>query len=242
MSNVSLLNYTGAESPDPYYAARILVFTKNTRLNMTPDGLQKFMDMPVEEIEKELEYMATTIRSALEFADVSFLIEGVSRATAQQITRTRTAVYQMQSQRVSDMRDAQWDSHSEAHDGAMQEGINNYSSLVDGGSTLEDARDILPIGLHCNLAAKYTLRHAIDMIRARKSPRVQGPYRDVALQMEAEILRVWPWAHHFFAEPDQLAYDMLLGVVEELKEAGAVYKGPAGKIAKAIDLLKSARK
>lgn len=239
MPNVTLLYYTGMESPDPYYAARLLAFTKNTRLNMSPEGMKSFMEKPESEIDEELKYMASTIRSALEFAHVEFLVQDISRGTAQQVTRTRTAAFQMQSQRVSDMRSAKWEYVSDEHDSMMKAAIDNYGKLVDGGMSLEDARDTLPIGLYCNTAAVYSLRHAIDVIRARKSPRVQGPYREVALQMEAELLRVWPWVHYFLAEPDQLAYDMLLEVVDELKEQGAVYKGAAGKIAKAIDLLKT---
>lgn len=238
MPKTELIYYTGMESDDPYYAARLLAFTKNTRLNMTPDGFEKFASMPEEEIDQELDYMSKTIKTALEFADVMFLIRDVSRATAQQITRTRTAVFQMQSQRVSSMADATWDSIGSEQDEAMKAAIASYQSLLDGGASLEDARDVLPIGLHCNLVAKYTLRAAIDLIRARESPRVQGPYREVAQQMKSEILRVWPWAAVFFEDPNDKAFGMLLEVVEELKDAGAVYKGPAGKIAKAIDLIK----
>lgn len=237
MPKVSLLYYTGMESPDPYYAARILTFTKNTRLNMTPEGFDVFLGKPVEWLEQEIDYMSKTIRSALEFVDVTFLIQGVSRATAQQITRTRNASYQMQSQRVSDMREAEWDPGD--HDEAMRRSIQDYSELVDYGVSLEDARDVLPIGLHCNLVAKYNLRSAVDVIRARESARVQGPYREVAAQMKAEILRVWPWAAPFFTDPHELAIKMLNEAVDELKGQGAVYSGTAGSIAKAIDLIRS---
>lgn len=238
MPKVELIYYTGMESGDPYYAARLLAFTKNTRLNMTPEGFEKFASMSEEELDQELDYMSKTIKTALEFADVTFLIRDVSRATAQQITRTRTAVFQMQSQRVSSMADATWDSMGSEQDEAMKAAIASYKSLLESGVSLEDARDVLPIGLHCNLVAKYTLRAAIDLIRARESPRVQGPYREVARQMKSEILRVWPWAAVFFEDPNDKAFGMLLEVVEELKDAGAVYKGPAGTIAKAIDLMK----
>lgn len=237
MPNVNLLYYTGMESPDPYYAARILTFTKNTRLNMNPAGFQEFLAKPTEWLDQEIDYMSKTIRSALEFVDVIFLVQEVSRATAQQITRTRNASYQMQSQRVSDMRAASWDFGP--HDGVMNQSLEEYAALVDDGVSLEDARDVLPIGLHCNLVAKYNLRAAIDVIRARESARVQGPYREVAAQMKGEILRVWPWAAPFFTDPQELAIGMLNEVVEELKGKGAVYAGAAGKVAKAIDQIRS---
>lgn len=241
MPKVDLIYYTGMESGDPYYAAKLLAFTKNTRLNMNPDGLQSFMEKPESEVDSEMDYMSKTIKSALEFVDLTFLIQGVSRATAQQITRTRNASYQMQSQRVSDMSEAGWDSKGESYDQAFCEAIANYSEKVEAGMPLEDARELLPIGIHCNLVAKYNLRSAVDLIRARESARVQGPYRDVARQMKEQILEAWPWAHFFFQDQNQLGYDMLNEVIDDLKEQGAVYKGPAGKIAKAIDLIKGGK-
>src|SRR5690554_7915754 len=106
MPKVELIYYTGMESDDPYYAARLLAFTKNTRLNMTPEGFEKFASMSEEELDQELDYMSKTIKTALAIADVTFLIRDVSRATAQQITRMRNAVFQMQSERVSSLADA----------------------------------------------------------------------------------------------------------------------------------------
>ena len=139
---VDLIYYTGMESGDPYYAARLLAFTKNTRLNMTPGNLSEFMNKSEAEIDEELDYMSKTIKTALEFADVTFLIRGVSRATAQQITRTRTAVFQMQSQRVSDVSDAGWDSKGTEFDYRFKAAVHGYSIMVEDGMPLEDARDL----------------------------------------------------------------------------------------------------
>jgi len=238
---VDLIYYTGMESSDPYYAAKLLAFTKNTRLNMTPGSLGEFMNKGEAEIDEELDYMSKTIKTALEFIDVTFLIQGISRSTAQQITRTRIAVFQMQSQRVSDISSAGWDSKGEVFDAFFEQSVENYSSMVEDGMPLEDAREIMPVGIHCNLVAKYNFRSAIDLIRARESARVQGPYREVALQMKQQILQAWPWAHFFFRDESQLAYDMLGEALEEIKGSGAVYKGTAGKVAKAIDLLKGSK-
>lgn len=247
MPKVTLISYTGHGHPDPLYAAKLLAYTKSTRLNMTPEGFDSFMKMGEVPLSAELNYMANTIPSSWEFADLIFSIEKVSRATAQQITRTRTASFAMQSQRVSDMSDVTWDSKAQsdgerdwAFDELMKCHVTDYSNAVANGAALEDARDLLPIGVHCNLIAKYNLRGLVELVTARKSIRVQGPYRDVSVQMKEETLRVWPWAEVFFKHP----YDKALALIEEvalgLAEAGAVYKGPAGQLAKAIDLLKKA--
>lgn len=237
MPRVSLINWTGAGHADPLFAARVLVFTKSTRLKMSPEGFDHFLFKPADEIKQELEKMARTIPSSWEFVDLTFMIENVSRATAQQITRSRNASFAMQSQRVLDVRDATFD----APVAWVQEAngmIDTYSEAVDSGVSIEEARDLLPMGIHCNLVAKYNLRALVDLVRARSSSRVQGPYRSVIDQMKEETISVWPWAETFFQPPNAKAIDMLQELVEEHKEDGAVYQGIAGTIAKAIDLIK----
>jgi thymidylate synthase ThyX len=244
MPKVSLIHYTGEGHPDQFYAARLLAYTKNTRMNMTPDGWKEFLqNKPIGEILKEVNYMATTIPSSWEFVDVIFAVNDISRATAQQMTRTRNATFAMQSQRVSDMSQVTWD-HGKNHllDQAIQNGINEYSDLVEAEVPLEDARDALPIGVHCNLVVKYNLRSFVDLARARDSLRVQGPYVEVVRQMKELLLDVWPWAAPFFEPKDKKAIVMIETVARELAamggEQGAMYKGLSGQLAKAADLLK----
>jgi thymidylate synthase ThyX len=209
---------------------------------MTPDGFESFMQKSAAEILEEVAYMATTIPSSWEMADLIFSIEQVSRATAQQITRTRTASFAMQSQRVADMSDVTWDRRPHdayLFDAAMSDSINSYKEAVRYGTPLEDARDLLPIGVHCNLIAKYNLRGLVELCRARDSLRVQGAYRDVCAQMKVAVLSVWPWAATFFEPPNEKAIKMIEEIAVALKsEEGAMYRGISGKLAKAADLLK----
>lgn len=253
MRNITLIDYTGKGSADPLYAARILAYTKNTRLNMTPNGMAEVMSWPEERILEEMRYMTTTIQSSWEFVDCTFLISDVSRATAQQITRTRTGSYAMQSQRVTDMSAVTWDHRGEqfgielygvtaTFDDCMRGAVDNYSGLVQAGMPLEDARDLLPIGVHCNLVAKYNLRTIVELCRSRDSLRVQGPYVSISKQIKASVVAVWPWAEAFFTPPNESAIEMIEEVAKELAaingEKGAMYKGLSGKLAKAADLIK----
>lgn len=246
---VKLIYYPGKEAPvgmDSWFAASLLAFTKNTRLAMTPDGFDKWLGESSEKLEEEIKYMATSIPSSWEFVDCIFAINGISRATAQQVTRTRTATFAMQSQRVTDMSEVTWDPRDgyktdfgKSFDEAMGDSISAYSDFVSAGMPLEDARDLLPIGVHCNLVAKYNLRTLVELCRSReRSLRVQGPYQELVRRMREEVEAVWPWVHHFFADPHEKARAMLAEVARELQaEGGAMYKGHAGKIAKALDLL-----
>jgi thymidylate synthase ThyX len=77
---VTLINYT-------HNAMDLLIFTKNTRLTMSPDRLEEIAKWPLERKWNELEYMANTIPSSWEFCDYTFMIEGVTRAFTHQLVR-----------------------------------------------------------------------------------------------------------------------------------------------------------
>lgn len=237
MATVTLLDYTGKGSTDPLYAAKLLAYTKNTRLKMTPEGLEAFMKKSESEILDEISYMSTTIASALEFADVTFLIQDVSRACAQQITRTRNASYQMQSQRVTDMSEVgvvMPDSVKDknAYVSSVNGALKEYRDAVQRGESLEDARGLLPINTCCNLMAKYNLRSVVDLLRARDSMRVQGEYRDIAVQMKSAIMAVWPWAEPFFRPQQEKAIGLIEAVASRLSSEDKIL------LAKAADLIK----
>ncbi len=236
MAKVTIINTTKD-------AAELLLFTKNTRLNMSPDAMADIMAWPSNKKQEELAKMSTTIRSSWEFCQVTFLIEGVTRAGAQQITRSRNASYAMQSQRVVDARgievvnpfpkpSANHKSFSDAADKATAA----YAQLVDFGAKLEDARGLLPMNTACNLVAQYNLRALSDLIKARKSLRAQGEYNDIALHMERATKQVWPWVGPFFASD----HDTAIGMLEKTaKEIGIkTGSGPGWNIAKAVDLLR----
>jgi flavin-dependent thymidylate synthase len=237
---VELIYYTGKDTSDEtWYAARLLAFTKATRLQMTPDNFAQRADMPAEDLLVELEYMSATIASSWEFIDLIFFIGKISRACAQQITRTRTASYAMQSQRVTNMKDvtahipntvpAAKLTHYQL---ALSAGIASYEQLVNNGVSLEDARGVLPMNTHCNLLAKYNFRAWVDLIRARDSLRVQDEYHDVILAMKAAVLEVWPWAITFI-EPKAIK---AIALIEELAKELPLEQRT--RLAKAADLIK----
>lgn len=215
-----------ATETDPNRAAALLIFTKSTRLKMSPDGLfgiQKRCEEDTGWMLAELGYMAKTIRSSWEFLDVVFMVEGVSRACAQQITRTRQASYAMQSQRVSDIRDQPMHVPEKirenptllaAYELAYSDFVERYTYLIDHGATQEDARGVSPINLTCNLVDKYNLRTLADLIPARTSYRAQGEYQDVATQMKEQVLAMWPWAKLFFAPRHKTAVALLQELME----------------------------
>ena len=152
---IELMNYTGLGRPDQvWHAADVMIFTKQTRLNLSAGLMEEIQSWSPEKKKAELDYMAKTIKSSWEFIDVTFLLSGISRAVAQQITRTRTASYAMQSMRVTDaseltvvegrkMNTVQLDIYRDAANTAR----SFYRELVDSGVALEDARGIMPLNI-----------------------------------------------------------------------------------------------
>src|SRR5262252_10728348 len=77
-----------------------MIWTKRTRTEMTPGGLDEIRAWPEEKLIDELRYMAATVPSSWEFVDFTFLITGVTRAFSHQLVRTRTASYAQQAMQV----------------------------------------------------------------------------------------------------------------------------------------------
>ena len=215
---VTLIDYTGCGHHDVLHAARILVFTKNTRLTMDEAQLTAIQMMSKAQILKELEYMANTIPSSWEFVDYTFAVEGVTRAYTHQQVRTRTASYAQQSMRVNDMGYFQYrvpprlspptPDKKDNVDWKQQERYNiyartmdyinrNYGSLISMGVAEEDARGILPTNILTNIVCKFNLRVLADLVKSREGGRTQDEYRDVVRLMGDEVLRVHPWASLF---------------------------------------------
>ena len=234
-----------ATEKDPVSAAALLIFTKHTRLQMDGSGLADIQARCVavpDWMLNELVYMAKTIRSSWEFLDVTFAITNVSRACAQQITRTRfTPIdgdlfgsYAMQSQRVTDMSSSSWhvpdriasnEEVSDHYSSMMQEAMSNYRYLTQTcGAKLEDARGVLPVNLHCNLVAKYNLRMLVDLIHARTSYRAQDEFNELARKMREALVAMWPWAEIFLQPRNAIAKDLVAELRSEIvqQQAGSV--------------------
>lgn len=249
---VDLIDYTGCGTNDPQWrAARLLAFTKNTRLNMSPDGFQRFIDMPLPELMEELRYIVNTLPSSWEFVNATFMIREVSRACAQQITRTRWSPmeadifgsYAMQAQRVTDMSGAPMhvpEAVKEATDmgvelqyrAFLEQSLDNYERAINMGIHQEDARGLLPMHMSSNLVVSYNLRALTDLCRKRSSMRVQGEYNEVVRQMRELLIGIWPWSEPFFAPKEELASAIIEEVAAELPRELRL------KLAKAADLLK----
>lgn len=244
---VDLIYFTGMGYADPYFAARLMAYTKNTRLEQGGDTFHQFLGMPVPELEKELDYMSKTLRSSWEFCDYVFQIKDVTRAFTHQLVRTRTGSYAQQAQRVVDM--AQFkavmpntvssiDGAKEVWGATMEAIAAGYENLQLFDIPNQDRRGLLPTNVCTNIIAKFNLRTLADLVAKRKNLRAQGEYADVARAMEAQVLKVHPWANPFL-NPDRLqtpALDQLLK--KALGDRSPVDKPEINAALKELDNLK----
>lgn len=244
---VTLIDYTGAGHPDPWYAAMLLIYTKNTRLEQGEETWARISAMAEPEMLKELDYISKTIRSSWEFVDYTFQINGVTRAFTHQLVRTRTASYAQQAQRVADMSSFDVEEPvtvSQSPLAQEQFGIcmavirQTYQYLKGLGIPAQDCRSVLPTNVHTNIIMKVNLRTLADLLAKRKNLRAQGEYADVAREWERLVLEVHPWTKPFL-DPERTrtpALDALLK--KELGDAGPLDKPELNAALKELDMLK----
>jgi flavin-dependent thymidylate synthase len=188
-------------------AADILIFTKQTRMEMSPGLLNQIKSWPHERKMAELKYMLHTIQSSWEFVDYIFLISGVPRSFTHQLVRTRTASYAQQSQRLEQDTSKLEFAIPEKVEGdqtlyltfneAVQEALDNYNLLIKHGADPQDAREVLPNAAASNIVMKANLRTIHDFMLKRLCVRTQGMAQHVAREMRARVLEVHPWAEPF---------------------------------------------
>ncbi len=185
-------------------AMEILIFTKGTRLEMTPHRFEVIANLSNEQKLEELAYMANTIPSSWEFVDYTFSIEGVSRGFTHQWVRTRPNSNAQQSMRVTNMGGFDYVTGPTLKRDTLAQyntcmGIIKevYRNLIEDGVAIEDARGILPTNIKTNIVTKINLRMLSDMVKSRSGGRTQNEYREVMGAISTEVLKVHPWADLF---------------------------------------------
>lgn len=204
---VSLLNVTP-------HALETLIFTKNTRLKMAPNGLQEIIAWPQEKKDAEWQYMQGTIQSGWEFVDYIFLIEDVTRAFTHQLVRHRVGTsFAQQAQRAVDMsgfeyvrtgalRRAEDDDPlplygsvlDDTYDDVMRQINQGYLQLVEKGVPPQDARGILPTNICTNIVFKANLRTLHEMALKRLCVKAQGEFQNVFRAIRDVVVKIHPWA------------------------------------------------
>ena len=130
--------------------------------------------------------------SALEHAQFTFGIQGISRACSHQLVRHRLASYSQQSQRYVRLKQvqavvppsiAERPGAAAEFNAKLEELWALYARWVDEGIPAEDARYLLPNACETKLVVTMNARELRHFFRLRLCRRAQWEIRDLALAM-----------------------------------------------------------
>ena len=170
----------------------------------------------------------------LEYVQVVFKLENVSRALQQQLTRHRIGFsYSIQSLRCVDLPNfasdhAYYNPYKHGSDeyfifhGKMFNIQQEYKFVHDIRMPTQDIRGLLPMNIHSTITFSCTLRALIGMLNKRLCLKTQGEFREVAQLMMKEIetkmdKRILKWIG---APCDAQNYCMMKGENEQQHKEG----------------------
>lgn len=243
---LTLINHTGM-GMDQWEAANQLIFTKSTRLTMSPGLLDDIRAWPEKDKIEALEYMSNTIQSSLEFVDYTFLIEDCDRAFTHQLVRTRTGSYAQQTMRILNVSGFKYTEGPSIRKDPLTKRIyekcmsniqSDYDELIASGAEIEDARGVLPTNICTNIVAKFNLRTVSELVAKRSSPRTQGAYRDYVNQVADAILEVHPMFDVFLRNRKVDAAKQLDDFIKEAYEVHGITKENMTSLMKQVDILR----
>jgi len=172
-----------------------------------PDTLEEFIEDPEKWLGMSLnDYIKNVLLNDkmptfLEYVNLSFKLENVSRALAQQLTRHRIGFsYSIQSMRCVDLPNFAdegnyYNPYSLNKDGAiaaaydryMVEIQNLYREALENDMPTQDARGLLPLNIYSTVTFSCSLRALIGMLNKRLCQKTQDEFREVAKMMMKEI-------------------------------------------------------
>jgi flavin-dependent thymidylate synthase len=135
----------------------------------------------------------TKLQAPLEFIDLHFLFEGVTRAFTHQLVRQRTAVYIQESMRFAVKENAAFevalppslqglkedDPRLVFWNQAVRDVTRAYISLINSGIPAEDARGLLPTNITTRVHYKTNLRNLAEHAGMRLCSQAQQEWKQV---------------------------------------------------------------
>lgn len=125
------------------------------------------------------------------YGSFTFLVEGISRAAANQLARHRGASISQESQRYVNQSSAEfiYPSNNPLFEEAYKVSMQYYERLLQNGVKKEDARFVLPNGISTRMVVTFYYREFIHFLRLRLQKHAQWEIRNnVARQMYEQAL------------------------------------------------------
>lgn len=143
----------------------------------------------------------TKLRGSLEFANFTFLVEGVTRAFTHQLVRHRTMSFSQQSLRFFKATDSGFlmpevekmgkgAEYKQLINSSWETTIGIYNKLIEEGCPAEDARSILPTNVLTAISFSSSYRGLVDLAEIRLCLQTQSEFRNVMRAIKREIKKV----------------------------------------------------
>ena len=152
--------------------------------------------------------------SVLEHCQLTFFIDGITRATSHQWVRHRHASISQQSQRYVQFKDGKFNYDIPAtianssvqgmFEGAMLHLGSIYQQLVDAGIPAEDARAVLPNACLTNMTWSCNLRELIHICNERLCSCAQLEARTLARHIKEEVVNQLPFMEDYLVPKCEL--------------------------------------
>lgn len=150
--------------------------------------------------EKEKEFIKNCIArehtSPIEHCSATFLVEGISRPTSQQLERHRIASYTQESQRYVDAKSATFLIPESVfknknlllqYKHALRVSYVVYNNLIEGKIKKEDARFILPQAVETSLIFTMNFRSLRNFLKLRLDTNAQWEIRELAAEVYRQM-------------------------------------------------------
>lgn len=162
MQSISVRKISGTERPlETLFAAARLCYGKVT--SAEPKAMATLLDQIV----------ANGHTSILEHCTYTFLVEGISRNCSHQIVRHRHMSFAQHSLHFTDMKEfkmvtpAKSEKFKETIDSVLTQTWILYRGMINAGVPKEEARHVLPSGVHTKILCTANLREWMQFIRVR---------------------------------------------------------------------------
>lgn len=222
-----LLNYTR----DPI---EIMCMARRVMHSAIPDSIEEFKKNPEKTLGMSMDQYVDEVLfkdgmpTFLEYVNLSFKLENVSRALQQQLTRHRIGFsYSIQSLRCVNLPkfaiDHQY--HNPYKNGTKEFAEyhihmlmiqDEYNKALLSGVPTQDARGLLPMNLYSTITFSCSLRAFIGMINKRLCLKTQGEFRTIADIMVQEVLtKMDPRIGRWIGPPCKFGHCMMQGENEQ---------------------------
>ncbi len=157
------------------------------------------------------ESLKTALRTPLEAIDFHFMVEGLTRATFDQMRTQRTAVFAAESLRfavkehlaesVRPGPNVQSRRAKEIHDNAVLAISQAYHALIGEGVPAEDARGLMPMNILTRANYKTNLRNLEAEVGKRLCTQAQFEWRLIHLELRQAIREYDQGSYHVKGHP-----------------------------------------